>query len=139
MTVAPSEAVERLSEPWAQVLEDFDSDLRVRSAAEKTRRAYRSDVARFARWCMRNDLEPAQPDVRTLRRYAASLSQGGLRPTSLARNVASLRSFYRMLREHGGQPGVAADAPQASALAAARAASRRARDSSRSDRRHDAA
>ncbi|HEY7966246.1 MAG TPA: tyrosine recombinase XerC [Solirubrobacteraceae bacterium] len=101
MTVAPTDAVQRLSEPWVQVLEDFDADLRVRSAAEKTRRAYGSDITRFARWCMRNDLEPAQPDVRALRRYAASLSQGGLRPASLARNVASLRSFYRMLREHG--------------------------------------
>jgi integrase/recombinase XerC/integrase/recombinase XerD len=101
VTVATPDAVERLSEPWARALEDFDADLRVRSAAEKTRRAYGSDIARFARWCMRSGLEPAQPDVRTLRRYAASLSQGGLRPTSLARNVASLRSFYRMLREHG--------------------------------------
>ena len=101
MTVAQPDAIERLSEPWARALENFDADLRVRSAAEKTRRAYGSDLARFARWCMRNGLEPAEPDVRMLRRYAASLSQGGLRPTSLARNVASLRSFYRMLREHG--------------------------------------
>jgi len=71
------------------------------AAAEKTRRAYGGDLARFADWCVGHDLEPPAVDVRGLRRYAASLSQGGLSASSLARNVASLRSFYRMLREHG--------------------------------------
>jgi site-specific recombinase XerD len=89
------------AEPWAAALREFDADLRLRAAAEKTRRAYRGDLARFARWCMAKGLEPAAVDARMLRRYAASLSQGGLSPSSLARNVASLRSFYRMLREHG--------------------------------------
>jgi integrase/recombinase XerC/integrase/recombinase XerD len=89
------------AEPWARALRDFDADLGLRAAAEKTRRAYGSDLARFARWCTARGLEPAALDARMLRRYAASLSQGGLSPSSLARNVASLRAFYRMLREHG--------------------------------------
>jgi site-specific recombinase XerD len=101
VTTAPPQTDEQLSAPWRRALADFDDDLRVRAAAEKTRRAYSSDLARFAQWSVRHDLAPAAVDVRSLRRYASSLSQGGLAPSSLARNIASLRSFYRMLREHG--------------------------------------
>jgi site-specific recombinase XerD len=98
---APPEAGEELSAPWRRALREFDDDLRIRAAAAKTRRAYAADVARFAQWCVRHDLQPSGVDVRSLRRYAASLSQSGLAPSSLARHIASLRSFYRMLREHG--------------------------------------
>jgi site-specific recombinase XerD len=100
-TMAESALQSPLAEQWADALRAFDADLRTRAAAEKTRRAYGSDLARFAQWCVGHGLEAHAVDVRGLRRYAASLSQGGLRPSSLARNVASLRSFYRMLREHG--------------------------------------
>jgi integrase/recombinase XerC/integrase/recombinase XerD len=89
------------AEGWSNALRDFDADLRLRAAAEKTRRAYGGDLAGFAQWCSARALEPTEVDARTLRRYAAELSQAGLRPASLARKVASLRSFYRMLREHG--------------------------------------
>ena len=100
-TITVSATATPLSERWADALRAFDADLRTRAAAEKTRRAYGSDLARFAQWCVGHGLEAPAVDVRGLRRYAASLSEGGLSATSLARNVASLRSFYRMLREHG--------------------------------------
>ncbi len=90
-----------LLDRWPEALQRFDADLRLRAAAEKTRRAYGGDLARFAQWCDARGLEPAAVGVRELRRYAAELSQGGLSPNSLARKIASLRSFYRMLREHG--------------------------------------
>jgi integrase/recombinase XerC/integrase/recombinase XerD len=93
--------VDPLRARWTAALEAFDGDLRRRGVAEKTRRAYRGDLARFAAWCEARELDPAAAAVRDLRRYAASLSQRGLRPTSVARAVASLRSFYRMLLEHG--------------------------------------
>jgi len=99
--MAATDSHAALAGPWPKALADFDAELRLRAAAEKTRRAYGGDLARFARWCSTRGLEPAAVDSRGLRRYAAELSQGGLSPTSLARNVASLRSFYRMLREHG--------------------------------------
>jgi len=99
-TSAPA-AETHLPDSWARALTEFEADLRRRAAAEKTRHAYGADVARFGRWCARQGLEAGEVDVRAVRRYAASLSQGGLGPSSLARNVASLRSFYRMLREHG--------------------------------------
>jgi len=103
MSIAPlrPEEAPPLTPRWSKALTDFDADLRVRGAAEKTRRAYATDLRDYARWCTRNALDPQEVDVRGLRRYAASLSQRGLRPTSLARHIASLRSFYRMLREHG--------------------------------------
>ena len=86
---------------WDRALKTFDSDLERRAVAPKTRRAYGGDLGRFARWCAEEHLEPAAVSVRDLRRYAASLSRHGLAATSLARAIASLRAFYRTLREHG--------------------------------------
>jgi site-specific recombinase XerD len=101
LTMVATGAPTLLTERWADALRAFDADLRTRASAEKTRRAYGSDLARFAQWCVKHELEASDVDVRGLRRYAASLSQRGLSPSSLGRNVASLRSFYRMLRDHG--------------------------------------
>jgi site-specific recombinase XerD len=92
---------EPLRARWAAALRELDGDLRRRAVAEKTRRAYGGDIARFAAWCEARELAPTAAGVRDLRRYAASLSQGGLAPTSVARAVASLRAFYRVLRERG--------------------------------------
>ncbi len=99
--MAATDACSAPAERWPEALREFDADLRLRAAAEKTRRAYGGDLAHFAQWCAARGLEPAAVDARVLRRYAAQRSQEGLSPASLARSVASLRSFYRMLREHG--------------------------------------
>jgi integrase/recombinase XerC/integrase/recombinase XerD len=90
-----------LSGRWRQALAQLDDDLRRRAAAEKTRRAYGGDVEQFAHWCTARGLEPAAVTVRDLRRYAASLSEKGIKATSVARKIASLRALYRVLREHG--------------------------------------
>src|SRR4051794_15915237 len=89
------------SDAWAAALQAFDADLRRRGAAEKTRRAYGIDVGQFATWASRADAEPAAVDPRTLRRYAATLSEGGAAPSTVARKLASLRALYRALREAG--------------------------------------
>jgi len=86
---------------WEAALTAFEHDLRRRAVAEKTRRAYASDLAHFAAWCGERGLEPATIEVRDLRRYAAAASQGGLSATSLARRIASLRAFFRALRDDG--------------------------------------
>ena len=86
---------------WKRALGALDDDLRRRAAAEKTRRAYGADVQHFATWCAARSLEPAAVDIRDLRRYAASLSQSALEPSSLARKIASLRALFRALRERG--------------------------------------
>ena len=89
------------SEAWVPALRLFDADLRRRGAAEKTRRAYAVDLGQFARWAGARDLTPATVDIRSLRRFAASLSQAGAAPATVARKLASLRAFFRALREHG--------------------------------------
>jgi integrase/recombinase XerC/integrase/recombinase XerD len=98
---ATNDAPAALSDRWRAALVALDDDLRRRAAAEKTRRAYGADVEQFAHWCGARSLEPAKVSVRDLRRYGATLSEGGLKATSLARKIASLRALYRVLREHG--------------------------------------
>jgi site-specific recombinase XerD len=52
-------------------------------------------------WASQADVEPVAVTPRTLRRYAAALSEGGAAPTTVARKLASLRALYRTLREAG--------------------------------------
>jgi integrase/recombinase XerC/integrase/recombinase XerD len=87
--------------PWPRALALFDSDLRRRGAAEKTRRAYGTDVGQFAAWCDARGLAPEAVDARMLRRYLAALSDQRHAATTTARKLAALRAFYRGLREHG--------------------------------------
>jgi integrase/recombinase XerC/integrase/recombinase XerD len=89
------------SEGWQEALRLFDADLRRRGMAEKTRRAYGLDLGQFALWCTGQAIEPEGVTPRTLRRYAALLSDRRNVPATVARKLASLRAFYRVLREHG--------------------------------------
>lgn len=94
-------AATTLPRDWAGALKLFEDDLRRRSSALATRRAYIADAEAFARWCADLRLEPTQLELRTLRRYLALLSERGTAPASLARRLASLRSLGASLREHG--------------------------------------
>jgi integrase/recombinase XerC/integrase/recombinase XerD len=89
------------SEAWAAGLRRFDRELRRRGAAERTRRAYGTDVGELAGWASAQGMAPAAVDYRTLRRYAARLSEGGAAASTLARKLAAVRSFFRTLVEHG--------------------------------------
>src|SRR6476661_7546277 len=93
-TTAPSAA-------WRDALALFDADLRRRGMAEKTRRAYGTDLGQFAAWCARQEVEPADVTPRTLRRYASALSDRRAVAATVGRKLAALRAFYRTLREHG--------------------------------------
>jgi integrase/recombinase XerC/integrase/recombinase XerD len=99
--IAEEDRPTALSAPWRDALALFDADLRRRGMAEKTRRAYGADLGQFARWCERQELEPAEVTPRTLRRYAAALSDRRAVAATVARKLAALRAFYRTLREHG--------------------------------------
>jgi site-specific recombinase XerD len=90
-----------VSEPWRVALRTFDADLRRRAAAERTRRAYGTDAAELAAWATANGLEPTEVDYKALRRWAARLSQKGAAPRTMARKLASTRSLFRSLLEHG--------------------------------------
>jgi site-specific recombinase XerD len=86
---------------WPEALVLFDRDLRRRGAAERTRRAYGTDVGELALWASHLGLDPGDIDYPWLRRYAAHLAERGAAPATMARKLASLRAFYRVLVEHG--------------------------------------
>ncbi len=86
---------------WREALSLFDSDLRTRGAAERTRRAYGIDLGQLAGWCGARGLDPAQVDYKTLRRYAAHLSERRVAPKTVARKLAAARQFFASQVEHG--------------------------------------
>jgi len=86
---------------WGDALRRFDRELQRRGAAERTRRAYGTDVAGLAAWAAAQGIEPHGIDYRLLRRYAARLSEAGAAPRTLARKLAAIRTFFRTLVEHG--------------------------------------
>jgi site-specific recombinase XerD len=93
----------------------LDADLRTRGSAEKTRRAYGIDTGQFVTWARGRELQPEDVDVKSLRRYAALLSQSGAQPRTVARKLAALRALLRVLREHGiieQNPGDLISAPK---------------------------
>ena len=99
MSAANSPGV--MTDDWRAALEAFDADLRRRAVGEKTRRAYAIDSAQLAEWASERGLDPSAVDFRTLRRYAASLSEAGQAPATVARKLASLRGLFRVQVELG--------------------------------------
>ena len=86
---------------WAAELAAFDAALRARGMAEKTRRAYGVDVAQLAEWAAGHDIDARALSPRMLRRFAGVLSERGMSRSTLARKLASIRSFYRHLVDRG--------------------------------------
>src|SRR5438270_2497628 len=86
---------------WARELATFDAALRARAMAEKTRRAYGVDLQQLADWAARHGVDAASVDARTLRRFAGVLSERRLSRSTIARKLASIRSFYRDLVGRG--------------------------------------
>ncbi len=99
--LTPVQGTAAVSEPWRAALRTFDADLQRRGAAERTRRAYGTDAAELAAWATANALGPTEVDYKVLRRWAARLSQRGAAPRTMARKLASIRSLFRSLVEHG--------------------------------------
>jgi site-specific recombinase XerD len=96
-------SVESITPSWRTALEAFDADLRRRAVAERTRHAYAIDCHQFAEWASAHGLEPGTIDVRPLRRYAASLSERGLVPSTVARKLAALRGLLRVQASEGAR------------------------------------
>src|SRR3954449_3880526 len=99
--LTPIQGTAAVSEPWRAALRTFDADLQRRGAADRTRKAYGTDAAELAAWATANQLEPTEVDYKALRRWAARLSQKGAAPRTMARKLASTRSLFRSLLEHG--------------------------------------
>src|SRR3954454_11779729 len=86
---------------WRHQLASFDAALKARGMSEKTRRAYGTDVEQLADWAAAQGMAPHDASARMLRRFAGVLSERGLSKTSVARKLASIRSFYRHLVQRG--------------------------------------
>jgi len=100
MAATPDTAVARA---WDEALGRLDADLIRRAAAAKTRRAYAIDAAELARWATARGLDPVTIDVRSLRRYAAHLSEQGRAPSTIARKLAALRGLFRVEVQTGAR------------------------------------
>ncbi len=90
---------------WTDALAEYDRDLRARSAAERTRRAYAVDLAGFVEWVEAQGLAPGDVRHRDVRRYAAGLSEAKAAPATVARKLAAIRGLYGFLvrTERAGQ------------------------------------
>src|SRR4029453_925475 len=97
------------SPAWREAMALFDADLRRRGMAEKTRRAYGLDLGQFALWCSTQGLEPPQVTPRTLRRYAALLSDRRNVAATVAGKLPAPRPFFRTRREPGARTHNPAD------------------------------
>lgn len=76
----------------------FLHDLEVaRNYSPHTISAYGSDLAQFAEFLQEEDCPWDQVDRIVARRYLGHLQQRGLAPSSIARKLAALRSFYSYL------------------------------------------
>jgi integrase/recombinase XerC/integrase/recombinase XerD len=84
---------------WPSALSRFDGWLHARGMAEKTRRAYGTDLQQLAQWAGERD--PGSIEWRDLRRYAGYLSERGLSKAAVGRKLAAVRTFYRHLIEIG--------------------------------------
>lgn len=80
-------------------LEDFLTHLRnVRQMSPSTLRAYGSDLRAFLAWL---PPEVSTPDRLDVRRYLVELQEQELKASSIQRKLASLRAFFRHMRDHG--------------------------------------
>lgn len=96
-----------LNPTWASALRAFDAALRTHGMADKTRRAYGGDLEQLARWADANERLPTELGARDLRRFAAVMSERGASTATVARKLAAIRSFYRVLvqrEEIGANP-----------------------------------
>ena len=98
-----------LSAAWLDAVETLDADLRRRAVAARTRSAYLIDARQFAAWASQTDHSPQTINVRTLRRFAAGLTERGLAPSTVARKLAALRALLDAVRRAGERADNPAD------------------------------
>jgi len=87
--------------PWSDLINLHERDLIAAGAAPKTITAYRRDLTQFSRRTAEIQPDPLAVGHRDVRRYAAFLSGSGCAPTTVARKLAAVRSFYGFLLRTG--------------------------------------
>jgi len=97
-------------------IDDFLQYLKLeRGLAENSIKAYASDLAEFAEHCRCRD--PLKVAALNINEYFSSLNRKGQRPTTLARKISSLKSFFAYLKDNGRvkeNPALAYSAPKIS-------------------------
>jgi integrase/recombinase XerC len=93
----------------SQSIQSFLDYLRNEKAASThTVRSYGEDLSIFWQYLTENvgaDADPLSANARRLRAYSAWLGGRGYAPSTVARRLASLRSFYRFHRRRGAVAG----------------------------------
>lgn len=100
--------IRREGETLHPTVEAFIRHLRAeRNASPNTVRSYEDDLTQFSQF-LGDSLgvdpsaaDPTEADSKRLRRYAAWLGGRGYAPSTVARRLASLRSFYKYQRRQG--------------------------------------
>jgi integrase/recombinase XerC len=86
-------------------IDAFINHLRIeRQASSHTIRSYEDDLGLYNGYLAEvkgEDADPSAVDPARLRRYSAWLAGRGYAPSTIARRLASLRSFFRFLRREG--------------------------------------
>lgn len=106
---ALSDHVPEPSAAWRSALDALEADLSRRAVAQNTAHAYRLDCLQLARWATGAGVEPQDMQVRSLRRYLATLSDQGQAPTTVARKLAGIRAMFRVLVSLGQRDDNPAD------------------------------
>jgi site-specific recombinase XerD len=86
---------------WNDALQLLEDDLLRRDSAQRTRRAYGTDLSQFADWAAERGLGPEDVGPRDVRRYIALLSEKNAAASTTARKLAALRALFGSQREHG--------------------------------------
>ncbi len=110
-TALPAPPADELtaSSAWRAALDDHARDLARRGASKATVRAYGRDLLELADWATTRCREPGQLRYRDLRSYAAALSERRLARATIARKLASVRSFHAHLVATGASEANPAD------------------------------
>jgi site-specific recombinase XerD len=106
---APASEELELSESWRQVIDAFLRELGTRGSSGQTLRAYGRDLLELGAWATARRREPGTIAYRDLRGYAAALSDRRLARATVARKLASARSFHSYLVATGAAAANPAD------------------------------
>ena len=114
-----SEAVpfEDVPDGCLSLLDGFLTELVARGASPHTVRAYRHDLVQFIGWTLAQTqhFEPEQVTMVLLRKFLGFLRETGVSRRTVARKIASMRSFFDFLRKRGvvqGNPAAALRRPK---------------------------
>ena len=91
-----------LNENWGDIpagsVSDQTRDFLAASKAERTVRAYHSDLRHFEAWCQDHALQslPAAPE--TVADYVSALAEVGMKPATITRRLSAISQAHRMAR-----------------------------------------